>query len=144
MVREGLSCKEAQVRIALVALAVTSVAIVLTASALNAIATSKNETAPRWNRSGASFHYGIVHVFNSAGATAGALIAVIKEATAIGGKAATSATDRSSGVGTGSAAAESTKLTRVSLRAKKMPGRWRKTRPGRVARDDRRSVSRWC
>ena len=61
MVREGLSCKEAQVRIALVALAVTSVAIVLTASALNAIATSKNETAPRWNRSGASF-YGIVHV----------------------------------------------------------------------------------
>jgi len=62
VVREGLSCKEAQLRIALVALAVTSVAIVLTASALNAIATSKNETAPRWNRSGASFHYGIVHV----------------------------------------------------------------------------------
>ena len=39
----------------------------------------------------------------------------------MGGKAATSATDRSSGVGTGSAAAESTKLTRVSLTAKKMP-----------------------
>ena len=49
-------------RIALVALAVTSVAIVLTASALNAIATSRNEIAPRWSGSGASFHYGIAHV----------------------------------------------------------------------------------
>ena len=49
-------------RITMVALAVTTVAIVLTASALNAIATSKNETAPRWNGSGASFQYGIVHV----------------------------------------------------------------------------------
>jgi hypothetical protein len=49
-------------RIALVALAVMTIAIMMTASALNAIATSKNETAPRWNRSGASFHYGIVHV----------------------------------------------------------------------------------
>ena len=49
-------------RIALVALAVLTVAIMLTASALNAIATSKNETAPRWSGSGASFHYGIAHV----------------------------------------------------------------------------------
>jgi len=50
------------VRIALVALAVTSVAIVLTASVLNAVATSKNGTAPRWNGSAASFRYGIAHV----------------------------------------------------------------------------------
>ena len=49
-------------RIALVSLAVITVAIMLTASALNAIAYSKNETAPRWNGSGASFQYGIVHV----------------------------------------------------------------------------------
>ena len=49
-------------RIALVALAVMTIAIMVTASALNAIATSKNETAPRWNGSGASFHYGIAHV----------------------------------------------------------------------------------
>jgi len=49
-------------RIALVALAVLTVAIMLTASALNAIAHSKNETAPRWDGSGASFQYGVVHV----------------------------------------------------------------------------------
>ena len=49
-------------RIALVALAVMTVTIMMTASALNAIANSKNETAPRWNGSGASFQYGIVHV----------------------------------------------------------------------------------
>jgi len=41
--------QETQVRIALVALAVTGVAIIVTASALNAIDTSKTETAPRWN-----------------------------------------------------------------------------------------------
>ena len=41
---EGLTPQEAQVRIALVALAVIGVAIVITASALNAIATSKSET----------------------------------------------------------------------------------------------------
>jgi len=49
-------------RIALVALAVITVAMMLTASALDAIANSKNETAPRWNGSGASFQYGVVHV----------------------------------------------------------------------------------
>jgi len=49
-------------RIALVSLAVMTVAIIFTASALNAIANSKNETAPRWNGSGASFQYGVVHV----------------------------------------------------------------------------------
>ena len=49
-------------RIALVALAVITVAIMLTASSLNGIAYSKNETAPRWNGSGASFQYGVVHV----------------------------------------------------------------------------------
>jgi hypothetical protein len=49
-------------RIALVALMVMTVTIMMTASALNAIANSKNETAPRWNGSGASFQYGIVHV----------------------------------------------------------------------------------
>ncbi|MGA7665432.1 MAG: hypothetical protein WBW13_11405 [Pseudolabrys sp.] len=53
-------------RIALVALAVTSIAIIVTASALNAIATSKSETEPRWNDlthgSAAKFHYGIAHV----------------------------------------------------------------------------------
>jgi hypothetical protein len=52
------------VRIALVALAVTSVAIVITASALNAIATSESKVEPRRNGNGpaAKFHYGIVHV----------------------------------------------------------------------------------
>ena len=49
-------------RIALVALAVITVAMMLTASALDAIANSKTETAPRWNGSGASFQYGVVHV----------------------------------------------------------------------------------
>jgi hypothetical protein len=49
-------------RIALVALAVLTVAIMLTASALNAIAYSKNESAPRWDGSGANFQYGVVHV----------------------------------------------------------------------------------
>ena len=53
-------------RIALVALAVTSIAIIVTASALNAIATSKSETEPRWNDlahgSAAKFRYGIAHV----------------------------------------------------------------------------------
>ena len=53
-------------RIALVALTVTSVAVMLTASALNAIATSKSETEPRrsdlTHRSAANFHYGIAHV----------------------------------------------------------------------------------
>jgi hypothetical protein len=41
--------QEAQVRIAVAALAITSVAIMVTASALNAIATSKSETDPRRN-----------------------------------------------------------------------------------------------
>ena len=57
--------QEAQVRIALAALAITSVAIMVTASALNAIATSKTETAPRWNdllRGSATNFYGIAHV----------------------------------------------------------------------------------
>jgi hypothetical protein len=58
--------QEAQVRIALAALAITSVAIMVTASALNAIATSKSETDPRRNDltrgSAANFHYGIAHV----------------------------------------------------------------------------------
>ena len=49
-------------RITSVALAVMTIAIMITASALNAIANSKNETAPRWNGSGAGFQYGIVHV----------------------------------------------------------------------------------
>ena len=50
-------------RIATVALAVMTIAIMMTSSALNAIANSKNETAPRWNGSGASVQYGsIVHV----------------------------------------------------------------------------------
>jgi hypothetical protein len=66
MNRANLQCEgvlqEAQVRIALFALAVTSVAIMVTASALNAIATSKSETQPRWNGSGATFQYGIAHV----------------------------------------------------------------------------------
>jgi hypothetical protein len=43
---EGLSPQEAQVHIALVALAVISVAIAITASALNAIAISQKETRP--------------------------------------------------------------------------------------------------
>jgi hypothetical protein len=63
---EGLSPQEAQMRIALVALAVISVAIAITASALNAIAISKSETESRRNDlthgSAAKFHYGIVHV----------------------------------------------------------------------------------
>jgi hypothetical protein len=53
------------VRIALFALAVTSVAVMMTASALNAIATSKTETAPRWHdlsRGSATNFYGIAHV----------------------------------------------------------------------------------
>ena len=53
-------------RIALVALAVTSIAIMVTASALNAIATSNSEAVPRQNDlthgSAPNFHYGIVHV----------------------------------------------------------------------------------
>jgi ABC-type nickel/cobalt efflux system permease component RcnA len=49
-------------RIASVAFAVMTIAVMMTVSALNAIANSKNETAPRWNGSGASFQYGIVHV----------------------------------------------------------------------------------
>ena len=53
-------------RIALVALAVTSVAIAVTASALNAIAISQRETETRRNDltrgSAAKVHYGIVHV----------------------------------------------------------------------------------
>ena len=44
---EGLSPQEAQMRIALVALAVISVAIAVTASALNSIAISQSETEPR-------------------------------------------------------------------------------------------------
>jgi hypothetical protein len=61
---EGLSPQEAQVRIALVALAVLSVAIAITASALNAIANSNSETEPRRNdlTHGSAVHYGIVHV----------------------------------------------------------------------------------
>ena len=47
--------------IASVALAVMTIAVMMTVSALNAIANSKNETAPRWYGSGASFHYGIAH-----------------------------------------------------------------------------------
>ena len=81
----GAILQEAQVRIALVALAVTSIAIIVTASALNAIATSKSETEPRWNDlthgSAAKFHYGIASCLYaerqqdiSARATAGALI----------------------------------------------------------------------
>ena len=66
MVRdERAILQEAQVRIALAALAITSVAIMVTASALNAIATSKTETAPRWNdlsRGSATNFYGIAHV----------------------------------------------------------------------------------
>jgi len=71
MNRANLQCEmnavlqEAQVRIALVALAVTSVAVMVTASALNAIATSKIETASRWNdhsRGSATNFYGIAHV----------------------------------------------------------------------------------
>jgi hypothetical protein len=58
--------QEAQMRIALVALAVTSFAIIVTASALNAVATSKSETVSRRNDlthgSAANFQYGIVHV----------------------------------------------------------------------------------
>jgi hypothetical protein len=53
-------------RIALVALAITSVSIAITASALNAIAISKSETEPRRNNlahgSAVKFHYSIVHV----------------------------------------------------------------------------------
>jgi hypothetical protein len=58
-------------RIALVALAVTSVSIVITASALNAIAISQSETGPRRNSltygsaakvRGSGMEYGIVHV----------------------------------------------------------------------------------
>ena len=58
-------------RIALVALAVTSISIVLTASALNAIAISQSETEPRRNTlthgTAANFRasapaYGIAHV----------------------------------------------------------------------------------
>jgi hypothetical protein len=68
---EGLSSQEAHMRIALVALAVTSVSIAITASALNAIAISKSETESRRNDlthgSAANFRgsapaYGIVHV----------------------------------------------------------------------------------
>ena len=71
MNRANLQCEvkavlqESQMRIALVALAVTSVAVMVTASALNAIATSKTETAPRWNdlsRGSATNFYGIAHV----------------------------------------------------------------------------------
>jgi hypothetical protein len=58
--------QEVQVRVALVALAITSVAVMVTASALNAIATSKTETESRPNgvRHGpvANFQYGIAHV----------------------------------------------------------------------------------
>jgi hypothetical protein len=53
------------VRIALFALAVTSVAVMMTASALNSIATSKTETEPRWadyKHGSASNFYGIAHV----------------------------------------------------------------------------------
>ena len=52
-------------RIALVALAVTSFAIIVTASALNTVAISKSETESRndlTHRSAANFQYGIVHV----------------------------------------------------------------------------------
>ena len=61
---EGLSQREAQVHIALVALAVISVAIAITASALNGIAISKGETEPRRKNltHGSAVHYGIVHV----------------------------------------------------------------------------------
>jgi len=57
--------QEAQVRIALVALVVTSVAAIMTASALNSVATSKREPEPRWNnlpRGAATNFYGIAHV----------------------------------------------------------------------------------
>jgi len=53
------------VRIALFALAVTSVAVMVTASALNSISTSNTETEPRWNdfkRGSATNFYGIAHV----------------------------------------------------------------------------------
>jgi hypothetical protein len=56
---------EAQVRIALVALVVTSFAVMMTASAFNEISASKRETAPRWNdltRGSATNSYGIAHV----------------------------------------------------------------------------------
>jgi hypothetical protein len=59
--------QEAQLPVALIAIAVTSVAIMVTASALNSIATSKSETEPPLRNdlihgSAANFHYGIVHV----------------------------------------------------------------------------------
>jgi len=53
------------VRIALVALTVISIAIIVTTSALNAIATSKGETAPRWSdltHGSATNFYGIAHI----------------------------------------------------------------------------------
>jgi hypothetical protein len=68
---EKLSPQEAHIRIALVALAITSVGIAVTASALNAIAISQSETEARRNNltngSAESFRgsapsYGIVHV----------------------------------------------------------------------------------
>jgi hypothetical protein len=55
-------------RVALVALAITSVSIAITASALNAIAISQSETEPRWNSlthasaRGSAPAYGVVHV----------------------------------------------------------------------------------
>ena len=52
-------------RIALFALAVTSVAAMMTASALNSVATSKRELEPRWSnltRGSATNFYGIAHV----------------------------------------------------------------------------------
>ena len=57
--------QEAYVRVALFALAVTSVAVMVTASALNSISISKTDAEPRWNdfkRGSVTNFYGIAHV----------------------------------------------------------------------------------